>query len=1363
MTRVFTLLCLLMIALACHAREEMTLNGSWEVAKVADLTTPPTDGWTPFSVPGTLSGGRYDCAWFRRTFTIPRSMGGQRIEIHFGGVKYNSVVRVNGQKVGRYFGGYDPFDVDITAVAKVGEENLLELGCHDWTGIMSEGRVDFNPTTRRPVDARSIPKDKLLAPVGGLWQLYGPWDEVKLRSHPAVYIKDLFIKPSWRNKQLRVEYTLANQSDTAAAVTVNAAVDDQGARALQFAPTAVTIAPGSEVSTALVADWPAPHCWSPEDPYLYFLVSRLSVGDQSFDEVRTRFGFRELWIEGPRFLLNGAHITFLATSWWPPREWVTKEYIQDQIGRIKAANCVAFRTHTQPWPEIWYETADEMGLMMIPEGAVWNDDDTYRVNDPVFWDNYAKHLHAMVNREKNRASTVMYSLENEFYGGRINDRTPCKADLVRMGRLVRQWDPTRPFMYESDGDPDGVADVIGIHYPHEYPQFTQWPNTAYWMDTPKVNPTFFTNGSSTWLWDRTKPVYIGEFLWIPSSDPSWDTVFFGDDTYLDYNYYHRAAKGESWKMAIQAYRYYGVGGISPWTMVEGGALDADKNPMYAAQKYAMQHTAAYLREYDHNFFAGEIVTRTADVYNDTLSPANLVFQWALMQGERELHRGEKTLTMEPGERREVSFEALMPLVQERTPLSWRLRLLRGGEQVFEDTRPCAVHPLLALRQPARMPGLFDPSGRTGLALQKAGLQTVPVTDLRAIPTEVRELIVGADALQSLGDSRPIIGAPSANTALMDFARAGGRVLVLEQSALPLGALPVTLTPNASTMTFPQVPDHPLLRGLEPLDLKWWRPDNLVSRSEVARPGGGGSRAVVVSGSQAGIAQAPLLELPVGRGLIVVCQLRVSERLGVEPAAGVLLQNALDYLPAFQPFAARTAAYFGSPQARDVLDGLGLVYTDISGSPETADWGAIDLLIVSAPVQGLKGALAQVEALVARGGTVLLHGLKPEDLELVKPLVGDITLRPYRCAATRVPGAHPLSSFLTNEDCYWVGPQSAAHSWATRPMDDGMASFVVGKNLTDRKVAALSHNEMTVAGTYASNSQAWAILATSGSTVSGEVEIPKDGPYVIGINAGGTPCADVYPAGLLLVDGKSLGGFQCQKRELSVYTVAGRLTAGKHTLTVQFTNDASRPPLEDRNLYVEGLVVTEDDPAQGGTFLTSPAALVVFERGGGRVVLDEVNWDTTQTNATKAQRYIGGLLTGLGAQFTSTAQTVLAVNDWAHKPDMSWYRPAADGAYLGDNGWIESPVECARDGRYVLRIVARGTSAAGVFPIIVVSLDGREVGSVELKSDQNRGYPLTVDIPAGQHLLRLTFTNDLNVDGEDRNLNICRVEVSAAQP
>ena len=266
--------------------------------------------------------------------------------------------------------------------------------------------------------------------------------------------------------------------------------------------------------------------------------------------------------------------------------------------------CVAFRTHTQPWPALHYEVADEVGLLMIVEGAVWNDDDTYRIYDPLFWDNYETHLQAMVAQHKNRPSVVMWSLENEFLGGRLNDTSPAKADLVRMGRVVKECDPTRPIFFESDGDPDGVADCIGIHYPHEYPDFTCWPNEAYWLRQPAKIPHMFLNGADSFVWQHDKPLYVGEFLWIPSRDPSWHTVFFGDEAYRDYQRYRNLAKAESWKMQILGYRDMEVGGISPWTVIEGGPLD-DNNPLLQAHQYAYQPLAAYPLEYDSRFYSGE--------------------------------------------------------------------------------------------------------------------------------------------------------------------------------------------------------------------------------------------------------------------------------------------------------------------------------------------------------------------------------------------------------------------------------------------------------------------------------------------------------------------------------------------------------------------------------------------------------------------------------------------------------------------------------------------------------------------------------------------------------------------------------------
>ncbi|MBN2441548.1 MAG: hypothetical protein JXJ04_09375 [Spirochaetales bacterium] len=53
--------------------------------------------------------------------------------------------------------------------------------------------------------------------------------------------------------------------------------------------------------------------------------------------------------------------------------------------------------------------------------------------------------------------------------------------------IAKQSDGWIPF--EADLDPGGVADVIGLHYPHEMPENADYPNTAHWLDDSVVTGT----------------------------------------------------------------------------------------------------------------------------------------------------------------------------------------------------------------------------------------------------------------------------------------------------------------------------------------------------------------------------------------------------------------------------------------------------------------------------------------------------------------------------------------------------------------------------------------------------------------------------------------------------------------------------------------------------------------------------------------------------------------------------------------------------------------------------------------------------------------------------------------------------------
>ena len=1325
------------------SREELSLNGRWEYRLVDDLeASPPADGFGPCSVPGYLSGIDYQRAWFRRQFSVPEGWKGKRIKIHFGGVKYNSQVYVNGQRVGGCFGGHRPFVVDVTDAVRFDGPNQLAVGCHDWTGVFTPGKFDFSSTTEWH-RVRGGPRDKILAPIGGLYGLYGIWDDVTLRAHRAVYVKDLFIKPSVRRGELVVDYTLANESSADVEMDLGTWVEDGPTDTLRFPPIRVAVGAGATTEVTVRHAWPDAHLWSHVDPYLYHLRTELSSGDV----LRTRFGFREFWIEGHHYYLNRMKINLLATSWWPPHEPMTREEIRERFEAMKRCGCVAFRTHTQPWRSVHYDVADELGLLMIIEGAIWNDESVYRINDPVFWENYAGHLEAMVERDKNRPSVVMWSLENEFYGGRMNDEAAAKDDLVRMGNLVHEWDPTRPMFYESDGDPGGVADSIGIHYPHEYPNHTCWPNEAHWLEEPTQIPHMFHDGREEFFWRREKPLYIGEFLWLPSSNPSWHAVFFGDAAYLDYRRYRNRGKAESWKMQILGYRHHEVAGISPWTVIEGGPLD-ESNFLYQAHQYAYQHVAAYCHDYDRRFYSGEKVQRRVEVFNDVMGSSDLVLQCRLMLDDEIIDRVDRPIRLGAAEHQMLDIAVQMPEVKRRTPVAWQLTLQRGNQIVFDDAHSYTLFPRIGLPKITARLGLYDPRGTTRELFQSAGLSTIGVERLEGLADRLDVLVIGANTLSAGEAEGPIIGRVlPERAALVGFAEQGGRVLVLRQESYPAGLFDVELTEHDSTMTFPVRPGHAALAAVEPDDLKFWRGDHMVASTEPARPGSGAAVPIVVSGSAAGIDHAPLLERPIGRGSIVHCQLKLVEKYAREPTAARILANLLSYLAEYRPRPRKTALVGGSQEYRLYLHTLGLRFDDLTGPLADADPSAYSLLLCRGDVVDA----TKLAEFLEQGVNVVAHRVPPGSLETLNRKLGsDLVHQPYSGHVTRAEGDHRLLEAVVREDLYWLG-EHAGIGWSTTPRAGEMVDGIFTKGLQGKEVESYEVEDWTLEGTIVERREPGVTFATIGSAAA-EIDFPRSGVYVIGVVARGTPAVGVYPIARVSIDGEPLGTISVAGEAWHTATTFGHVEQGKHEVSVAFINDGSGPPNEDRNLYVDKLLIAPDSHAGGNvSFLTSPPAVAVIPHGRGTLVVDQVRWDTEAPNARKAARYASSLLTALGGDFSPRLGVAIECETMTPEPDMPHFNNRGTYASIACTGYVKTPIEVSAAGPYTMELVASGTPAGGVYPLVEIRIDGKLVGQVQLTSGSWRPYLTDVEFAEGTHELMLVFANDSNQNGEDRNL------------
>ena len=1343
-------------AFAQEARTTVSLNGTWQMQLIPSLDDAPADQWQPFEVPGTMSGIDGKRAWLRKTFAIPETMRGKRVELYFGGVKYNSRILVNGQQVGGEFNGYDPFTVDITGAARVGEENELLLGCCDWTGIFS-GPFDLTNTTASWDELRGAPRDLILGPIGGVYNEFGPWDDVELRARPHVRVERVAITTSVRDRRITAEYALANDTDADASADLAVAVLDTGASALELRAGKVSVPAHGTASVTLEQTWPDPHLWSYEDPHLYVLRTELRIGGEAADRLDVRFGFREFRTQGPDLYLNGSKVHCLASSCWPMHQLRDREAVREWWLAVKAANVNAFRTHTQPWRRMFYEVADEVGILVIPEGAVWNDDDAYRIDDPVFWRNYATHLSRMNEQYRNSPSVVMYSLENEMYGGRQNERNRFATEqLAGLGHMMKGLDPTRPITYESDGDPLGVADVIGIHYPHEYPDYHQYPNTCWWLDQPLLGGFYTNTDDSRWTWKRDKPLYIGEFLWVPSADPSCDTVFYGDEAYNDYQRYHLLAKAESWRMQVQAYRDQGVSGICPWTMIEGGPLD-DTNPLYVQQGLAMRPIAAFPREYNTRFFSGDTVTRTLTIHNDALSSSDLTLRWTLTQGDSLLDSGEEQVPLGPGDQAERVVRFRVPEVIKRTPLTLTISLLTGSDVRFEQQYPCSARPRLPIRVPTDPPVyVYDPSSSLRDLLE--GARTL--TSLADLPEPPSVVVIGVDAFPKPEDNTPSVGPEAGGLGdLSRFVERGGRLIVLRQPGYAGLLGEAAPTDHSSTMAFAQMPGHPALKGIGTGDLKWWAggvgaaADHLVSRDECARPESGAFRAIVTSGGASGLAQAPLLELPRGKGTALVCQLLVAEKADVEPTARTLLQNMLDYAATFEADTRTTAVVAGGDAAVAALTRAGLRPTDLRNGGGTLDSYGLVVCDGKAPDP------AALRAAAAAGATVLLHSPEGADFEAIAGSdAGPWTIRPASGPVTKV-GTDPFADHITREDLYWLAPH-AGSPWAATPLSTAAIDRALVPTTAGRQPSVVPASDMQLSGQLVQRQADGSIGMFTIGAASCEVDFGQGGSYILGARLGGTPAQGGWPICKVAVDDQTVGYLGTTHGEFDDYALLADVPAGRHQVSLSFDNDGGGPG-EDRNMFMSALLTVPAD--EGDTKLrivTRPAALGVLPVGRGLVVVDCVRWDSPAGNEVSAARYLCGLLTALGAELELRDMSVVEAETLAIEPNVAYAAATGGALNFGSAGAADGDLRVTRAGEYDISLVARGTSAAGEYPLVEVSLDGSVVGIASAASESYAPRPVgRASLAEGVHKLRLRFTNDFYQPPEDRNVWIDKVVFS----
>ena len=455
-------------------REWKNLNGMWDFTfdetKVKDAIAS-REGFAdrkimvPFSWTCKLSGIQ-DTAhykgWYHRRIEIPRQWKGKRLFLVIGAAEYETEAWLDGKYLGKHKGGYTPFEMELTDLAKAGCEHSLILGCDD-----SESRTQFGLESRMHLFGKQE-----YGNVSGIWQT------TYLEARGTDFIRYAHFTPDVDQSSVRVDVELGAE----ARKTLTAIVEFPNGDCRE-ASMAVT---GKHATMDIPID--AQHLWTLNDPYLYEAkVSLMNGKGQRVDEIKTYFGQRKIGVTNmpgtgyPYISLNNKPLYMQLTldqSYHPEGFYTfpTDEFMKNEILLSKRLGLTGNRIHIKteiPRKLYW---ADKLGLLIMADiPCFWGPPVEEAKND------WIRCMREQVERDYNHPSVFAWINFNEtwglmdVYGKKKTYSKETQRWVVEMYRLTKSLDSSR--LVEDNSATNGDHTETDLNTWHKYKPSYLWEET----------------------------------------------------------------------------------------------------------------------------------------------------------------------------------------------------------------------------------------------------------------------------------------------------------------------------------------------------------------------------------------------------------------------------------------------------------------------------------------------------------------------------------------------------------------------------------------------------------------------------------------------------------------------------------------------------------------------------------------------------------------------------------------------------------------------------------------------------------------------------------------------------------------------
>jgi len=331
-----------------------------------------------------------------KEFNIPIEQKGKEYLLVIEGAYMNAEVYINGNLVMLHPNGYTEFHVKLTSWLKYGESNKLKIVVNN--NAMPNSRWYSGSGLYRHVWLM-VSEAVYLSP----WSVSITTPVVK-QDVARVNIETNISNSLAEEKQVIILTTLFNKDgEKATSSTSNVSLKDQTE---------------TKLKQELLVEHP--QLWSVDSPILYEAVTQVKIGDILLDETKTTFGIRTISFDSKDgFKLNGETIKLkggcLHHDNGPIGACAFGYAEERKIKLLKEVGYNAIRTaHNTPSTAL-LEACDRLGMLVMDEVF-----DCWRLKKNTydyhlyFEDWWKRDLQAMIFRDRNHPSVIMWSIGNEI-------------------------------------------------------------------------------------------------------------------------------------------------------------------------------------------------------------------------------------------------------------------------------------------------------------------------------------------------------------------------------------------------------------------------------------------------------------------------------------------------------------------------------------------------------------------------------------------------------------------------------------------------------------------------------------------------------------------------------------------------------------------------------------------------------------------------------------------------------------------------------------------------------------------------------------------------------------------------------------